>query len=76
MQKVVIQIDEMKPHQAESLGFLRRAEEELGMRNIKLQGSFDDKLTYIYGEVEDFQEANSIFNPDRFGEFASFSKVS
>ena len=53
--RVVISIDECKPHWAVKRG-LDKLAASLGMRNIRVLGDFDSKLTDIFGDVDNFEE--------------------
>jgi hypothetical protein len=50
--RVTIQLDECKPHWAMH-GGLDKYASECGMRDAKVTGDFDLKITYITGDVED-----------------------
>jgi hypothetical protein len=73
MQKVVIKLDEMKPHWIENQGLDIEAK-AIGLKSIKISANDDQKITYIRGEVEDFDVANENFKGSRFAQIATFSK--
>ncbi len=52
--RICIQFDECKPHWATQRGLPELAA-QCGLRNILVTGDFDSKLTYIYGDTEDFE---------------------
>ncbi len=52
--RVCLQFDECKPHWAEYYGY-RALAMECGLKNIRLTGDFDAKLTYIYGDVDNLE---------------------
>jgi hypothetical protein len=54
MSKICIQFDECKPHWAKQRGYEQVAA-ELGLTNIRLTGDFDAKITYLIGDVDNFE---------------------
>jgi hypothetical protein len=71
--RVVISFDEMKPHWAVQRGLDKEAQ-RLGMKDVKIGGDFDAKITHIYGTVEDFAIFESAFQFSRLVE-GSLSQV-
>lgn len=55
MQKVGIQFDETKPHQLENSNYKDEAR-RLGMKNIRITGDYDLKVSSLIGEVDDFED--------------------
>jgi len=54
----------MKPHWATQRGLDKEAE-RIGMKDVRVTGDFDAKITHIYGTVEDFTSFESAFKFSR-----------